>query len=30
MRIGVMEEGEQSARLPETSMRFAQPDNLPR
>ena len=30
MRIGVMEDGEQSAAQADVSMRFAQPDNLPR
>jgi hypothetical protein len=30
MRIGVIRNGEQSAERPEVSMRFAQPDNLPR
>ena len=30
MRIGVIRDGEQSAERPEVSMRFAQPDNLPR
>jgi hypothetical protein len=29
MRIGVMREGDDTARRPEISMRFAQPDNLP-
>lgn len=28
MRVGVMKEGDESARRPEVSMRFAQPDNL--
>ena len=30
MRIGVIRDGEQSAARPDVSMRFAQPDNLPR
>jgi formate-dependent nitrite reductase membrane component NrfD len=30
MRVGVMREGEESAKRPDVSMRFAQPDNLPR
>jgi protein NrfD len=30
MRIGVIGEGEESATRPDVSMRFAQPDNLPR
>jgi protein NrfD len=30
MRIGVIRDGEQSAERPDVSMRFAQPDNLPR
>jgi formate-dependent nitrite reductase membrane component NrfD len=30
MRIGVMREGEESAKRPDVSMRFAQPNNLPR
>ena len=30
MRIGVIRDGEQSAERPEVSMRFAQPENLPR
>jgi hypothetical protein len=30
MRIGVMREGEESAKRPDVSMRFAQPSNLPR
>jgi hypothetical protein len=29
MRVGVMQEGDESARRPEISMRFAQPGNLP-
>lgn len=30
MRIGVLQRGDQSARQPRHSLRFAQPDNLPR
>jgi protein NrfD len=30
MRIRVLDEGDESARRPELSLRFAQPDNLPR
>ncbi len=30
MRIGVIRDGEQSAERPDVSMRFAQPENLPR
>jgi uncharacterized protein (TIGR03382 family) len=30
MRIGVMKQGDETARQPQISMRFAQPDNLPR
>jgi hypothetical protein len=29
MRIRVLQRGDQSARLPHRSLRFAQPDNLP-
>jgi hypothetical protein len=30
MRIGIISDGDESAQRPQVSMRFAQPDNLPR